>query len=549
MKNGILTTTALTAALIIGGMGQARADVGSAIAGGIIGGIIGGAIQRDQQRRPRYVVSSGATSAARQLARDVQTALNHFYFNVGAPDGVLGRQSRAGISQYQAYLSFPVTGELAEFERQVLITAYQRSIAGGAEVTRVVQRHRDGQRGLLEVVRDELRGGGSRARLAGAYGLPPEVADAVDEIAASSDPSAEQLVQRSGFVQLADLNGDGRTDYIIDTSVTGSAFWCNAQACTVQVFVSTPDGYVRNDFQSNSATPAAFECLRSSCRLNDTATVSVATAGTSAPAGAVAPPVAAAQPMVQNPTAASPAAAAPAGAVPNFFGGGSGVQQASLASHCNRVALVTSSNGGYTELNAMVDPLFALNEQFCLARSYAIAEGEALVSQVVGATPQSIAAQCQGLEPLLQSHVAALSVQPRDIVLQGVTQFVLTSGMSGPDLSGTARICLSSGYLTDNQTVAIGSALILVALGEASYGELPGHHLMQGIGASLRRDFAVQWFRSSIPADGTALTEVAFRPGPESRNALIRAAVDGVMGGGQPMAPMPTLPVPAAPEK
>ncbi|MCL4676758.1 MAG: peptidoglycan-binding protein, partial [Pararhodobacter sp.] len=476
-------------------------------------------------------------------------ALNHFYFHVGTPDGVLGRQSRAGISQYQAYLSFPVTGELGEFERQVLITAYQRAIAGGAEVTRVSQRHPDGLRGLLEVVRDELRGGGARMRTAGAYGLPPEVADAVDEIAASSDPSAEQLVQRSGFVQLADLNADGRTDYIIDTLVTGSAFWCNAQACTVQVFVSTPDGYVRNDFQSNSAIPAAFDCLRSSCRLTDQGTTTVAAAGTTAPVGGVAPPVAAAQPMVQNPMAAAPVAAAPAGAVPNFFGGGARVQQTSLASHCNRVALVTSSNGGYIELGTMVDPIFALNEQFCLARGHAIAEGEALVAQIPGATPQGIATQCQGLEPLLQGHVAALSVQTPDLVLQGVTQFVLTSGMAASDLASTARICLSSGYMTDNQTVAIGSALVLVALGETSYGELPGHHLMQGIGASQRRDFAAQWLQSSLSTDGMTLTEVAFRPGPESRNALILAAVDAATGGGQQAPAAGTLPMPNASNK
>lgn len=534
MSRKILTTTALAAALMTGGVGQASADVGSAIAGGIIAGIIGGAIVNQNRHRPRHV-RSGVSTAARQLARDVQTALNYFNFNVGAPDGVLGRQSRAGISQYQAYLAFPVTGELAEFERQVLITSYQRALAGGPEVTRVSQRHHDGLRGLLEVVRDEMRGG-PRVRTAGAYGLPPVVADAVDEIAASSDPSAAQLVERSGFVQLADLNGDGRTDYIIDTSVTGSAFWCNAQACTVQVFVSTPDGYSRNDFQTNVSTPAAFDCLRASCQLNEQAMTTMV-AGASAPAGALAPPVAAAQPMVQNlattPVAGTTASPTPStatvGAMPNFFSGGERPQQVSLASHCNRVGLVTSSNGGYTDLATMTDPIFALNEQFCLARSYAIAEGESLVAQITGATQQSIAQQCQGLEPLLQSHVSALSVQPRGLVLQGMVQFIQNSGMTPADLAGTARICLSSGYLTDNLTVAMGSALILVALGETSYGELPGHHLMQGIGAAQRQDLAAEWFRTSIPAPGLATTDVAFHPGPESRNSLILAAVDEVM--------------------
>ncbi len=486
------------------------------------------------------MVSSGVSSASRQLARDVQTALNHFYFQVGTPDGVLGRQSRAGISAYQAYLAFPATGELTEFERQVLITSYQRAIAGGPQVTRVSQTHRDGLRGLLEVVRDEMMGGGARARSAGAYGLPAEVADAVDEIAASSDPSADQLVQRSGFIQLADLNGDGRTDYIIDTSVTGSAFWCNAQACTVQVFVSTPDGYVRNDFQTNVSTPASFDCLRSSCQLSENATTTVA-AITTAPSGGVAPPVAAAQPMVQNPGASQAAVVAAAPVMPNFFPGGAQPQAVSLASHCNRVGLVTAANGGISDISSMTNPDFTLNEQFCLARGYAIAGGEALMAQIVGMTPQMAAQQCAGISAAMQANVAALSQQPRDAVLAGVMQFVLASGMSSDDLASTARVCLASGYSTDTLPVALGSALILTALGETAYGELPAHHLMQGIGTVQRRDLAADWFRASMTAGGA--TEVSFQPGPAARNALILAAVDSVSGAMPGMA-MPVIPAP-----
>ncbi|MCB1390222.1 MAG: peptidoglycan-binding protein [Rhodobacteraceae bacterium] len=535
MSSKIFVSTVLSAALITGSVGEASADIGDAIAGGIIGGIIVGGIQ--SSRRTRTVVID---SGARQLARDIQTALNHFYFNVGTPDGVLGRQSRAGISQYQAYLGFPVTGTLTEFERQILISAYQRALVGGPEVTRVSQRHRDGLRGLLEVVRDEMAGGGVRTRTAGAYGLPPEVADAVDEIAASSDPSAEQLVQRSGFIQLSDLNGDGRTDYIIDTSVTGSAFWCNAQACTVQVFVSTPDGYSRNDFQTNDSTPAAFNCLRSSCQLNGNAPVSVAAQGGTAPAGPLAPPVAAAQPLVQNPGAGPATTTAGAGGMPNFLGTGARVQQASLASHCNRVGLVTSANGGYSDIGSMTDPVFTLNEQFCLARGYAIADGEALMAQL-GIQPQDVAAQCAGLGTTLQAQVSSLSLQSRDVVLASTTQWVLTSGMSATDLATNARICLSSGYATDNMPVAIGSALILAALGETAYGELPAHHLMQGIGAAQRRDLASDWYRASVPVALT--TEVAFQPGPADRNRLILAAVD-MAGGAQPSGAVAPIPAP-----
>jgi len=420
MNRKIITTTALAAALFSTSVGRASADLGDAIVGGIVGGVIVGAIHDRNDRRPR-ATTPRVSNASRQLARDVQTALNHFYFNVGAPDGVLGRQSRAGISQYQAYLGFPSTGHLSEFERQVLITAHQRALYGGPQVTQVAANHPNGIRGLLGVVRDEMLG-------------------------VSREPVVE----------------------------------------------------------------------------------------------AVAP-----QPQVQQPAVTTTAAPA----VPNFFNGqsvGGGGATVSLASHCNRVALVTSSNGGYTELGTMTDPVFALNEQFCLARSYAIAEGEALVAQLPGATPQSIAQQCQSLEPLLQTHVAALSLQPRNLVLQGVMQFVLNSGMTSTDLAGTARICLSSGYLTDNMTVAVGSALVLVTLGESSYGELPGHHLMQGIGAAEQRDLAAEWIRASLPSAGVAMTEVSFTPGPMSRNALILAAVDGAVGGGLRLPVPATTPAPAS---
>jgi hypothetical protein len=120
--------------------------------------------------------------------------------------------------------------------------------------------------------------------------------------------------------------------------------------------------------------------------------------------------------------------------------------------------------------------------------------------------------------------------------------------MSATDLAGTARICLSSGYQTDNLTVAVGSALVLVALGETTYGELPAHHLMQGIGASQRRDLAAEWFNASLPNDAMTPTEVAFRPGPDDRNGLIRAAVNMVVSGGAAPA-QATLPMPSAPQQ
>ena len=519
--------TSAVVALALGGAHASHAEA-DAFVGGLVGGIIGGAIgshvRTEQRRTQPRTVRTVAPSPVRQQNREVQTALNHFGFHVGVPDGAIGPRSRAGISQYQAYLGYPPTGQLSDFERSVLLSAWQRSQMGGPQMVRITNNHRDGLRGLLPTVRDELAGGGTRS--AGAYGLPPEVADAVDEIAASSDPSSEQLVQRSGFIQLADLNGDGRTDYILDTSVSGSGYWCGARDCSVIVLASTPDGYSRNDFLARDVTPAMFDCQRGDCAI-DTGAPQTRLAAAPAP-----------EPPVEAPVVvAAPAPAAPA--IPSFFAGQT-AQTVSLASHCNRVALVTNANGGHTDIESMDDPIFALNEQFCLARAFAIADGEALAARVPGVSPQAIAVQCDGFAPALQPHVAALALQPRDEVLRGVAGLILQSGMEQSDLAATARICLSSGYTRDEMPVAVGSALLLAGLGEAEYGELAAHHLMQGIGVAQRRELARGWYAASVPQpDAPLATEATFAAGDASRNALIHHALAVLDGASRAPAAVP----------
>src|SRR5690606_31755054 len=136
---------------------------------------------------------------------------------------------------------------------------------------------------------------------------------------------------------------------------------------------------------------------------------------------------------------------------------------------------MTAASGGYATAATTAEPMAALGEQFCLVRSYAIAQGEEMAAKVPGTTPQQIADQCLGFGPVLQDHVAALSVEPAAQVLDGVRSFALTTGMAPAQLAATAKICLSVGYKSDNMAVAVGSGLILAALGEGAYGELIGH--------------------------------------------------------------------------
>ncbi|WP_353471445.1 peptidoglycan-binding domain-containing protein [Salipiger sp. H15] len=527
----------------------------NAFVGGLVGGFIGSAIANQPRKQVvtrKYVAPSrstasqgtGVSSATREMNRSTQTALNYFGFDAGTPDGIMGGRSRSAISAYQAHMGYPPTGQLTEYERDFLVSSYRRAQAGGPATAQMIASNPQGVRGLLTSFRDGQVTGPeqpSASAIAGHYGLPEVVAEAVNEIARSSDPSAEQLVQRSGFIQLSDINGDGQTDYILDTSVTGSAFWCNAQSCAVRVFASTPDGYERNDFQAFNVTPAMFTCQRGACAKTGApqpqmAFVPVQPSQPQSPEpqtqmASVATPVPTAQPVVQG--AGAPAAPA----IPNFFG--EAPAQASLQSQCNTLGLMTTTNGGYITESTMTDPSAALAEQLCLARSYAIAQGEALMAKVPGATPAQITDQCGGFGSLLSEQVAAISVKPRDEVLSDVNGFILASGMQPAQLEKTAQICLAAGYKSDDLDAALGSALLLVALGQAPYAELVGHHLSQGFGAAQRADLSLAWYGQALDALEAGAQPV-FSPGMPERAGLLRKA-SMLLGGAAPAASAPVV--------
>ncbi len=419
MNKTFFSAAALSAALVASSAGKVAADAGDALVGGIIGGVIGGAIVNEGNKRRAKTTTtrkvyraapSPAYSAQRAENRQVQTSLNYFGFPAGTADGVLGRRSRAAISQYQAHLGYPVTGYLTEYEKSFLLSSHNRALAGGYVTTQQIAANPMGPRGLLLTYRDQAAG--------------------------VATPTAPQ----AGVV---------------------------------------------------AATPAA--------------------------------PVTQEAPQTQLAAIESEPEEDSGAALPNLFGAGEGH---SLASHCNTVSLLTNTNGGFTTLASMSDPNVVLNEQFCLARTYAIAKGEELASSIQGIGSSEIAAQCQAFGPVMKDHVAALSLKQRDEVLQGVSGFVLTTGMSPPQLAATSKICLSVGYRTDDMDVAIGSGLILVALGEQVYAELMGHHLSQGMGATQRIDLAGQWYQMALAALDAGQPAV-FAPGQPERNALIRAAATG----------------------
>lgn len=517
------TKFALAAVMAVSiGPGPAVAsDIGAAIVGGIIGGAIAGSAK--QKSRPRS--SSSTYSAARVQNRETQTALNYFGFNAGTPDGVMGQRSRSAIIQYQSYVGFPATGQLSPYERDFLVSSYNRAQIGGPQVVKAMQTHQHGVRSLLTVWYSEATG--VRTAGSGYAGMPDIVGAAIDEVAASSDPSGEQLLARSGFIQLADLNGDGKNDYIIDTSKAGSSFWCNSNDCTVMVFTSASQGYQRSDFLTHDATPASFSCHLSVCRLTEAQTQMAVQQQPAAPVQPT-PTVPVQQvPAQQAPTTtlvSAQEAPQPLGGIKPFVTEQPVVQQASLASRCSKVSLLTNSNGGFVTAATLTDADFAMNEQFCLARTYSIGIGENLVSGLNGVTNEQVDAQCDAFGPALAPYLPKLSAMDATSVAKDVQRFVLESSMSMEQLSTTAQICLFSGYRRDNMDVALGAALLMVGLGQKPYGELVGHHLAFGYGVAENPASAGAWYEMAVAAlEGGA--EPVFAPGQPERAALLRAAL------------------------
>lgn len=546
MKRSLILKGVLAATLSVGMVGRAAAD-GSDIIGGVLGGMIGAAIvnganqQQQQQRNTQPRRTAPAMSSAERAANiEVQTALNHFAFPVGKPDGVLGPRSRSAISQYQALLAFPATGTLTELERTILVTAYQRAIIGGPQVTKVVSSNPMGLRGLLVVQRDEMLGTGPGLMARNDYGgLPAEVAEAVDEVARNSGVEGGTLVQRAGFIQLADMNGDGRSDYLMDTSVTGSGFWCSGEVCAVRVFVSTPDGYRRNDFQVADPTPAAFQCTGGACRVDETV-LAGATAAPAAPAPEAAPAAPADGTVMAG-------AEQPEGAAPALPGFASAIKPVTVgfAAHCKAIGDGTAGRGGKVQtVAAMDDPSQALGEQFCQVAIAARDDGAGLMQQVQGFTPAQIAEQCRGFAAALTDQVKLLEGNGRDTALAEMQTWLANAGMPQDQLVATAKICLSVGYAGDDGAMALASALVIAGTGNMIYGELVGHHLASGVAVARNPERAAEWFAGAAQAVKAGQTPV-FLPAEKDRMLLIERAAAAAAGkaGAPPL--LPVVPVAA----
>lgn len=402
-------------------------DAAALLGGAIIGGIIVNEVNKNKQRQRAAASqpaarSSSVSSAQRTQNRNVQTALNYFGYNVGSADGVLGRQSRAGISQYQADMGYSVDGYIDDYEANFLLGSHQRALASAhvAPYNQILASQ--GQRGLLRTYRNE------------------------------------------------------------------------------QLGIVTPQTQQYPPVQSASA-PAP-----------------------------VPQPVPAPVPQPQQPVTAR----ADTGALPDFT---FGQVSRSTNDHCNEISVLTAANGGVTTASRMTDPEFALNEQFCLARTHAMAESARIEATIPNLTADQIEQQCQGLTQAIVPQLETLSTDRPERVIAASSKFLRESGKPMDQLASGGKVCLGVGYRIDDPQMAVASALLLTAAGQLGYGEVVSHHLREGFGvAQAQPQLAADWMRMSVNAvqNGGALV---LGQSPD-RLAVLNAATNGGAGGGG----LPTFP-------
>lgn len=387
MKRALTCT--LAGAMALAPISRASADTGSFVAGAAIGGLLGHLATKSynnnqaatvpQTTAPAPDTTTSTASAPKPAARpsmpatdagrEVQSALNFFAFDAGTVDGKVGAQTREAISDYQAYLGYPVTGQLTSFEHDFLTDAHERAMASS------VPPGTEEARGLLKVY-----------------------------MAGLSEPQGD-----------------------------------------------APGGLPT--FQV-SATPD------------------------------------------------------------------------SLADLCAGVSDKTRANGGYTTIQqARTAPVDVLHEQFCLARTESIANAQAMSAKVADADADEIRRQCAGFGPVMAPMVTGLATEPRDEIVRQAAYVLADSGSNPAQMVDVGEICLGVGYETDDMAVALGSALVLVALGQGAYGELVGHHLAGGFGTPVAPGHAVEWYTAAFDAvDGGQ--PAVFDPGNPDRITLLETAID-----------------------
>ena len=156
----------------------------------------------------------------------------------------------------------------------------------------------------------------------------------------------------------------------------------------------------------------------------------------------------------------------------------------SVNEHCNEINVLTAANGGVTTPGRVSDKEFALNEQFCLARTHAMAESSSITATIPNLTDAQIEQQCQGLAQVIAPQIDSLGTSRPDMVISDASAVLQGSGQPMAQLVSGGKVCLGVGYRTDDAQMALASAILLSAAGQLGYGEAVSHHMREGFGTA-----------------------------------------------------------------
>lgn len=227
-------------------------------------------------------------------------------------------------------------------------------------------------------------------------------------------------------------------------------------------------------------------------------------------------------PTVAPAAASADASASDQAAMPSF--GVPTEPTRSVNGHCNQIGVLTTTNGGFATADSMPDATLALNEQFCLARTFAIAEGQKIATSV-GATQEQISSLCQQLKARLQTKLEGLATSKPDVVVAAIRADIDQSGKSAEEMAVTGRICLAEGYRTDDPAMSNSAVVTLVASDQKPYAELVGHHLREGFGVAANAATSKVWMQYALDALKAGAAP-SFLPGQaEERTAILTKAL------------------------
>lgn len=210
----------------------------------------------------------------------------------------------------------------------------------------------------------------------------------------------------------------------------------------------------------------------------------------------------------------------------------------SISEHCNEINVLTAANGGMSTAGRLGDANFALNEQFCLARTHAVSTSSHIAAGINGLTDSAVDAQCRGVAGALKEAVDTLATATPEMAMTRAAAVLSDSGLPMAQAKVTGEICLGAGYRVDNAEMALASALLLSAAGEAGYGEMISHHLREGFAArDADADVVQGWMAHAIAGAEQSAQPVLGQS--SDRLAVLKAA--GATSSETPVASLPVF--------